>query len=57
MKIYYLSERKHDFDQLDEKLSILDTEINWDILLNLRLHNNFIEKIDDYYKIKLDKLF
>jgi phosphatidylserine/phosphatidylglycerophosphate/cardiolipin synthase-like enzyme len=55
--LYYLSERKHDFDQLDEKLSILDTEINLDILLNLLLDNNFIEKIDDYYKIKLDKLF
>ncbi len=55
--LYYLSERKHDFDQLTEKLDILDTEINLDALLSLLLDNNFIEKVDDYYKIKIDKLF
>jgi len=36
--------KTHDFDQLNEKLSILDTEINLNILLNLLLDNNFIEK-------------
>ncbi len=55
--LYYLSERKHDFDQLTEKLDILDTEIDLDALLSLLRDNNFIEKIDDYYKIKIDKLF
>jgi phosphatidylserine/phosphatidylglycerophosphate/cardiolipin synthase-like enzyme len=55
--LYYLSERKHDFDQLTEKLGILDAEINLDALFSLLLDNNFIEKVDDYYKIKIDKLF
>jgi len=55
--LYHLSERKHDFDQLNEKLSILNTEINLSGLLELLLNENFIEKADDFYKIKLDKLF
>ena len=38
-------------------MDILDTEINLDALLSLLLDNNFIEKVDDYYKIKIDKLF
>ncbi len=55
--LYYLSERKHDFDQLNEKLSILDTEMNLGELLNFLSDNDFIERVDDFYKIKLYKLF
>ena len=55
--LYYLSERKHDFDQLHEKLSILDARINLNTLLATLLTHNFIEKEDDFYKIKVDTLF
>ena len=55
--LYYLSERKHDFDQLNEKLSIINTEIDLNSLLISLLNNNFIEKIGDFYKIRLEKLF
>lgn len=57
LALYYLSERKHDFDQLNEKLSILDAEIDLNsLLVTLQLHN-FIEKVDDFYKIKVEQLF
>ncbi len=55
--LYYLSERKHDYDQLNEKLSILDTTMNLNELLKILQENQFIEKINDFYKLKIDKLF
>ena len=55
--LYYLSERKHDFDQLDEKLRLLDTEVDLNMLLNQLLHHGFIEKAGEFYKVKIDKLF
>ncbi len=38
-------------------MDILDTEINLDVLRSLLPDNNFIYKVDDYYKIKIDELF
>lgn len=55
--LYYLSERKHDFDQLNEKLTVLNTRINLNALLRLLLDHNFIEKVGDFYKVKMDRLF
>jgi phosphatidylserine/phosphatidylglycerophosphate/cardiolipin synthase-like enzyme len=55
--LYFLSERKHDFDQLNEKLSILDAEINLNALLAKLSQHDFIAKEDDFYKINVDKLF
>ena len=55
--LYYLSERKHNFDQIHEKLNILCTEIDLNALLATLVNNNFIEEIEDFYKIKLDTLF
>lgn len=55
--LYYLSERKHDFEQLNEKLCILNTKMNLARLLSTLIENKFIEKVDDFYKIKVDRLF
>ena len=55
--LYYLSERKQDFDQLNEKLNTLKAEIDLSEMLDILLNENFIEKTEDFYKIKLDKLF
>ncbi len=54
--LYYLSERKHDFNDLNEKLSILNTDINLNDLLTRLLDNNLIEKAGDFYKLQLDSL-
>jgi len=55
--LYCLSERKHNFDELNEKLSILNTEIDLNDLLLKLINHGFIEKVEDFYKIKLEKLF
>lgn len=55
--LYYLSERKHDRDQIEEKLNVLNTEIDLDILLNTLQENDFVERDGDSYKIKLESLF
>lgn len=55
--LYYLSERKHDRDQIEEKLSVLDTQISLESLLNDLTKNNFIEKEGDFYKINVESLF
>ena len=55
--LYYLSERKHNFDQINEKLNILCIEIDLNALLSTLVSNNFIEKVEDFYKINLEKLF
>ncbi len=56
--LYYLTERKHDIDQLNEKLIILDIDIDTinDSIMVL-LDNDFIEKDNDFYRINLNKLF
>jgi DNA-binding HxlR family transcriptional regulator len=54
--LYYLSERKHDFNELNEKLNLLNTEIDLEDLLARLSDKNLIEKTDDFYKIKLDFL-
>jgi len=55
--LYYLSERKHDYDQINEKLKILGIEIKLNDKLSFLINNNFIEKADEFYKIKLEKMF
>jgi hypothetical protein len=55
--LFYLSERKHYFDQLEEKINILNTNVNLINLLNVLQSNHFIEKEDDFYKINLESLF
>ena len=55
--LYYLSERKQDYDQLNEKLSTLNTTIELSSLLSHLISNGFIEKDDDYYKLCVVSLF
>jgi len=55
--LYYLSERKHDFDQLNEKISALNTQVDLAVLLNLLMRHGFVEKVGEFYKLKIDKLF
>lgn len=55
--LYYLSERKHSIDQINEKLTILNTSINLNDILSKLQNNNFIEKEGDFYKIRLESLF
>ncbi len=54
--LYYLSERKHDYNDLNDKLAILNIEINLNELLRRLLDKNLIERVGDFYKIKLDSL-
>ncbi len=55
--LFYLSERKHDIDQLKEKLEILETDFNLNKLLNILIKNDFIEKEGDHFKLNVGKLF
>lgn len=55
--LYYLSERKQDYDQLDDKLSILETPVDLPNLLHNLSSDGFIEKDGDYYKLRIESLF
>ncbi|MHA1341756.1 MAG: phospholipase D-like domain-containing protein [Promethearchaeota archaeon] len=55
--LFYLSERKHDIDQIQKKLEILETDFNLDELLDILIENEFVEKEGDHYKINIRKLF
>ena len=55
--LFYLTEKKCTFDELYDKLSILNIDLNLLNLLTSLIKNNLIEKEEDYYKIKITKLF
>jgi phosphatidylserine/phosphatidylglycerophosphate/cardiolipin synthase-like enzyme len=57
LTLYFLSESKLNYNQLNEKLSILDVPFNLHQLLNKLAENNLVEKTDDFYKIKINTLF
>ena len=54
--LYYLSERKHDKQQLAEKLSVINAENSIKDILSWLVEKKLIEKQDDFYKIKIEKL-
>ena len=54
--LYYLSERKHDYDQLSEKLTILNTKFELSTLLSQLEAIGLIEKENDYYKLCITSL-
>lgn len=54
--LYYLSERKHDFNQLKVKLSDIGADVNLKALLNNLKFAGLIEEEDDFYKINIEKL-
>lgn len=55
--LFYLSERKHDANSIKDKLSVLDPSIDHLELFDNLMDEGLIEKDDDYYKIKVSKLF
>jgi len=54
--LYYLSERKHDRQQLAEKLSVINAENSIKDILLWLLEKRLIEKQNDFYKIKIETL-
>lgn len=54
--LYHLSERKHDYDQLREKLSEVDDNIDLNVVINALMFSGLIEKENDFYKIKVESL-
>lgn len=55
--LHFLSDNKLKYSQIEEKLSILNTPINLNNLLSTLMIYNFIEKENDYYKLKVLSLF
>lgn len=55
--LFYLSERKHDLTQLNEKIADIDSSVDIVPILNDLLSYEFIEKDGDEYKININKLF
>ncbi len=51
--LYFLTERKLPVSELKEKIDVLNTECDLKSLIKILLDNNFIEKDEDYYKIKV----
>ncbi|MGH9877221.1 MAG: phospholipase D family protein, partial [Nitrososphaerales archaeon] len=54
--LYFLSERKQDYDELNVRLQVLNVNVNLDAILSGLINGGFIEKSDDFYKIKLTTL-
>jgi len=54
--LYCLSERKHDYDQLREKLGEIERGINLKALLNKLKFARLIEQENDFYKINVEAL-
>lgn len=57
LTLYFLSERKHNAEQLRDKFKPLDVDFDMSALLTSLLKNNYIEQEDDYYKLKVESLF
>jgi len=54
--LYYLSERKLDYDQLKERVDEVDENVPLSIILNKLRFEQLIEKEGDYYKINVETL-
>lgn len=54
--LYYLSERKQDYDQLKEKMDEVDDTINLLAVINGLRFAGLIEQENDYYKINIEAL-
>lgn len=55
--LHYLSDNKLTYDLIEEKLSILNTEIELQTLLLDLINQRYIEKQGDYYKLQVLSLF
>ena len=54
--LYYLSERKQDYDQLKEKIHEVDEKVNLDAVISGLKFAGLIEQEDNYYKINIEAL-
>jgi phosphatidylserine/phosphatidylglycerophosphate/cardiolipin synthase-like enzyme len=54
--LYYLSERKQDYNELEEKIHEVDETVNLQTIISGLEFSGLIEKEDDYYKINIDSL-
>jgi len=54
--LYYLTERKQDYEQLEEKIHEVDETLNLQTIISRLELARLIEKEDNYYKISLDSL-
>lgn len=57
LTLYFLSERKHNSKQIQDKFKPLDVDFDMDLLIASLLENNYIEQEDDYYKLRIESLF
>lgn len=55
--LYYLSERKQDYNSLSEKILELDHSVNVTAAINSLEFSGFVEKEGDYFKINIETLF
>ena len=55
--LHYLSDNKLKYTQLDQKLTLIDADINLTHLLNLLISKGFIENENGYLKIRVLSLF
>lgn len=56
MILYYLSERKQDYNELKEKIHEVDETVNLQTIISELEFSRLIEKENDYYKINIDSL-
>jgi hypothetical protein len=54
--LYHLSERKHDYNELKEKLFEVDESIELEPVINALMFSGFIEKENGFFKIKVESL-
>jgi hypothetical protein len=55
--LYYLSERKHDYNSLNDKILEIDQAVNVKTAINSLEFSGFVEKEEDYFKINIEALF
>jgi hypothetical protein len=54
--LFYLSERKQDYNELKEKLCEVDESIELEPLINALMFSGLVEKEDDFFKIRVESL-
>ena len=55
--LYFLSDNRLKKDQLEQHLSLLNTDFNLDCLLMTLQSDNFIELENEYFKLRVLSLF
>lgn len=55
--LHLLSDNKLKYNQIERKLSLLDTRIDLDTLLHDMIERGYIEREEDYFKLRVISLF